>query len=122
MNRMRSRMRLDPFDLTRLDTFQLAPSAFQKTLPCNVTLPVRAVAKNSSPQAPTSRVMPRNGITNINPYLNTPSIELRPLLRNASKPTFPCNDGPSIGQPTGTKSQETFKRQRARHGTRCMIP
>jgi hypothetical protein len=122
MNWIRSRTRLDPFDLARLDAFQLAHSAVQKTLPGNVTRPVRALSKKSSPKETTSRVITRIAVANLNPSFNSPSSKVRHLLRYASKRPFPCNDGPSIGLPTGTKSQGACKRQRARHGTRFMIP
>jgi hypothetical protein len=72
MNWIRSRMRLDPSDLTRRDLFQLAHSALQKTLLGSVTLPVRALAKNSSPKQNTSRVMIRNGLANRNSNRNSP--------------------------------------------------
>ncbi len=116
MNRMRSQMRLAVRpDAARRDSTH--PFRITQMLPCNVTLPVRALAKNSSPKEPTSRVITRIAIANHNPNLNAPSFELRHMHRNASKPTFPCSDGPSIGRPTGTKSQETLERQRAQHCT-----
>ncbi len=83
----------------------------ENSLQRNGSLPVRALAKSSSPNQPTSRVITRARIANRKPTPNSPRHEIRHRPRDAAKNTIFKNDRTASQSPVGSKSQEAITRQ-----------